>query len=43
MRFEFTVKHRFRPALPDTRELGIIVPRRGKIAGISEPIDFWLD
>jgi SAM-dependent methyltransferase len=43
MRFEFTVKHRFRPALPDTRELGIIVPHRGKIAGISEPISFWLD
>lgn len=43
MRLEFTVKHRFRPALPDTRELGIIVPHRGKIAGISEPISFWLD
>jgi len=43
MRFEFTVKHRFRPALPDTRELGIIVPSRGKIQGISEPISFWLD
>lgn len=43
MRFEFTVKHRFRPALPDTRELGIIVPSRGKIQGVSEPISFWLD
>ena len=43
MRFEFTAKHRFRPTLPDTRELGIIVPHRGKIAGISEPISFWLD
>ncbi len=43
MRFEFTVKHSFRPALPDTRELGIIVPFRGKIQGVSEPISFWLD
>lgn len=43
MRFEFAVNHRFRPALPDTRELGIIVPFRGNIQGVSEPVNFWLD
>jgi tRNA (mo5U34)-methyltransferase len=43
MRFEFSVEHRFRPHAPDTRDLGIIVPFRGKIQGISEPIGFWLD
>jgi hypothetical protein len=43
MRFEFSVEHRFYPEPPDTRDLGVIVPFRGKIEGVSEPIGFWLD
>ncbi len=43
LRLEFTVKHRFHPEPPDQRNLGIIVPFRGTIHGVSEPIGFWLD
>ena len=43
MHFEFLVDHRYRPSLPDKRDLGVIVPASGLIRGVSEPIPFWLD
>jgi hypothetical protein len=42
MRFEFTVEHSF-SALPDPRDLGVIMPFTGAIHGIGAPILFWIN
>jgi tRNA (mo5U34)-methyltransferase len=41
--FEFTVDHGFKPPLPDSRELGVIIPFDGLVRGTSEKFNFWLD
>jgi hypothetical protein len=43
MHFEFVVEHKFQPAPPETRDLGVIVSMRREIFGVSEPIPFYLD
>ena len=41
--FEFSVEHKFQPAPPERRDLGVIVSMRREIFGVSEPIPFYLD
>jgi len=42
MLFEFFVEHKFDPR-PDPRDLGVIMPFTGAIAGTGAPILFWMD
>jgi hypothetical protein len=42
MLFEILVEHEFDPR-PDQRNLGIIMPFTGAIAGTGTPILFWMD
>jgi tRNA (mo5U34)-methyltransferase len=41
--FEFAVEHKFQPAPPETRDLGVIVSLRREVFGVSERIPFYLD